>query len=101
MAPANTGSDNNKRIAVTKTDHANNGIRSKSIPNTRRLPRVLIKFTAPKIELTPARCKEKIAKSTEPPAWATFLERGAVNFISTLGNQRVFGILLDRIPLFA
>ena len=76
MAPANTGSDNNKRIAVTKTDHANNGIRSKSIPNTRRLPRVLIKFTAPKIELTPARCKEKIAKSTEPPAWATFLERG-------------------------
>merc|ERR1719361_1632210 len=26
---------------------------------------------------------------------------GAVNFISTLGNLRVFGILLDRIPLFA
>merc|ERR1712099_30528 len=26
---------------------------------------------------------------------------GALNFISTLGNLRVFGILLDRIPLFA
>lgn len=26
---------------------------------------------------------------------------GAVNFIRTLGNLRVFGILLDRIPLFA
>jgi len=26
---------------------------------------------------------------------------GAVNFISTLGNLRAFGILLDRIPLFA
>ena len=26
---------------------------------------------------------------------------GAVNFISTLGNLRVYGILLDRIPLFA
>merc|ERR1712117_809149 len=26
---------------------------------------------------------------------------GAVNFISTLGNLRVFGILLDRIPVFA
>jgi len=26
---------------------------------------------------------------------------GAVNFISTLGNLRVVGLLLDRIPLFA
>jgi len=55
MAPAKTGKDNNKRIAVTKTDQANNGIRSKSIPKTRKLPKVLIKFTAPKIDLTPAR----------------------------------------------
>ena len=46
------------------------------MPKTRKFPRVLIKFTAPKIDLTPARCKEKIAKSTDPPAWATFLERG-------------------------
>ena len=26
---------------------------------------------------------------------------GAVNFIRTLGNLRAFGIILDRIPLFA
>jgi len=26
---------------------------------------------------------------------------GAVNFIRTLGNLRTFGIILDRIPLFA
>ena len=26
---------------------------------------------------------------------------GAVNFIRTLGNLRVFGIVLDRMPLFA
>merc|ERR1711915_811174 len=26
---------------------------------------------------------------------------GAVNFISTLGNLRVFGIVMDQIPLFA
>ena len=72
----NTGKDNNSKTAVTKTDHANNGIWSKSIPNTRKFPRVLIKFTAPKIDLTPAKCSEKIAKSTEPPACAIFLDSG-------------------------
>lgn len=35
-----------------------------------------MKFTAPRIELTPARCKEKIAKSTDPPEWAIFLDKG-------------------------
>jgi len=29
---------------------------------------VVIKFTAPKIEDAPAKCKEKIARSTDPPA---------------------------------
>lgn len=37
---------------------------------------MLIKFTAPKIELTPAKWREKMAKSTDPPAWAIFLDRG-------------------------
>ena len=76
MAPANTGNDNNNKIAVIKTAHANNGIRSNNIPNTRKFPNVLIKFTAPKIDLTPAKCKEKIAKSTDLPAWAIFLDKG-------------------------
>jgi hypothetical protein len=76
IAPANTGRDNNSKITVIKIDHANKGTRSSNIPKTRKFPKVLIKFTAPKIELTPAKCKEKIAKSTEPPAWAKFLDKG-------------------------
>lgn len=68
IAPASTGRESNNSTAVINTDHANSGIRSRTIPNTRRFPKVLMKFTAPKIELTPAKCKEKIAKSTDPPA---------------------------------
>lgn len=52
---------------MIKTDHANNGVRSTNIPKDRKLPNVLIKFTAPSKEETPAKCKEKIAKSTELP----------------------------------
>jgi hypothetical protein len=37
---------------------------------------VLIKFIAPKIEDTPAKCKEKIAQSTEAPECETFNLRG-------------------------
>jgi len=37
---------------------------------------VVIKFTAPKMEEAPAKCKEKIARSTDPPAWAKFPDRG-------------------------
>jgi hypothetical protein len=76
IAPAKTGKDRSNKTAVIKTDQANKGIRSKIIPNARKLPSVLIKFTAPKIELTPAKCNEKIAKSTELPACAMFLDRG-------------------------
>jgi hypothetical protein len=76
IAPANTGKDNNKRMVVTKIAQANRGIRSKNIPKERRLPSVLIKFTAPKSEEIPAKCKEKIAKSTEAPACAMFLLNG-------------------------
>ena len=38
--------------------------------------KVLIKLTAPNKEDTPAKCKEKIAKSTDAPAWATALLKG-------------------------
>jgi hypothetical protein len=37
---------------------------------------VVIKLMAPKIDETPAKCKLKIVKSTEAPAWAIFAERG-------------------------
>ena len=76
IAPAKTGRDNNNKIAVTKIAQANKGIWSSIIPKVRRFPRVLMKFTAPIKEETPARCKEKIAKSTEAPEWAKFELRG-------------------------
>jgi len=69
ITSANTNSDNN-------TVQTNKIIRFNNISNTRKFPSVLIKFTAPRIELTPAKCNEKIAKSTELPACAIFLERG-------------------------
>lgn len=37
---------------------------------------VVIKLIAPKIEDTPARCKEKMARSTEAPAWARLPAKG-------------------------
>ena len=55
IAPANTGNDKSNKIAVINTDQGNKGIRSNNIPNTRKFPNVLIKFTAPKIEEIPAK----------------------------------------------
>lgn len=37
---------------------------------------VVIKLIAPKIEDTPAKCNEKIVRSTEAPAWARFPAKG-------------------------
>jgi hypothetical protein len=37
---------------------------------------VVIKLIAPKIEEIPARCREKIAKSTDGPAWDKLLDKG-------------------------
>ncbi|KAB0396222.1 hypothetical protein E2I00_014212, partial [Balaenoptera physalus] len=36
---------------------------------------IVIKFITPRIEETPAKCKEKMAKSTEAPAWSTLPAR--------------------------
>lgn len=68
IAPANTGRESNNKTAVIFTDHTNRGNRSNCIPRHRMLITVVIKFTDPRIEEAPAKCKEKIAKSTEPPA---------------------------------
>jgi hypothetical protein len=54
IAPANTGRDRRRRTAVMRTDQGNIGIRSRSIPKTRRFKRVEIKLIAPKIEEIPA-----------------------------------------------
>lgn len=37
---------------------------------------VVIKLIAPKMEEMPAKCREKIVRSTDAPAWAKFPERG-------------------------
>jgi hypothetical protein len=76
MAPAKTGRESNNRTVVITIDHTNKGIRSKVIPLDRILITVVIKFTDPKIDETPARCKEKMAKSTEAPLWAILADRG-------------------------
>lgn len=76
IAPARTGSDRRRRIAVIFTAQTNRGTRSRRYPLERMLMIVVIKFTAPKIDEIPARCSEKIAKSTDGPACAMFLARG-------------------------
>jgi hypothetical protein len=68
MAPANTGKERSKRRAVIPTDQTNKGTRSKVIPGARMLIIVVMKLIAPKIEEIPAKCREKIAKSTAAPA---------------------------------
>lgn len=37
---------------------------------------MVIKLIAPKIDDTPAKCREKITKSTDGPAWAIFAAKG-------------------------
>lgn len=37
---------------------------------------VVMKLMAPRIDETPARCREKIARSTDAPAWAKLPARG-------------------------
>ena len=55
IAPARTGSDRRRRIAVIFTAQTNSGIRSNRNPFHRMLITVVIKFRAPKMEDTPAR----------------------------------------------
>ena len=66
MAPARTGNDNKSKIAVSRTLQTKSGIRSHDI--CRILTMVEMKLIAPKILLTPARCREKILRSTAAPA---------------------------------
>lgn len=68
IAPANTGRERSRRIAVINTDQTNKGIWSILIPNERILITVVIKLTAPRIDDTPAKWREKIPRSTEAPA---------------------------------
>jgi hypothetical protein len=76
MAPAKTGRDKRSKTAVTKTAHTNKGSLCIVIPGQRIFIIVVIKLLAPKIEDIPAKCKEKIAISTLPPACPSIPARG-------------------------
>lgn len=76
IAPARTGRDKRSKITVNRTDQTNSGIRSSFIPFHRMFNTVVIKLTAPRIDDAPAKCKEKIAMSTDGPAWAMLLANG-------------------------
>ncbi len=69
MAPASTGSDNSSRNTVTSCDHTNSGILCSVMPGARMLKMVVMKLMAPRIDEAPARCSERIAKSTAGPLW--------------------------------
>lgn len=65
IAPARTGKENRSKKDVTSIDHTNRGKRSVSNPEKRMVKVVVIKLIDLRIEETPPKCKEKIARSTE------------------------------------
>lgn len=73
---ANTGRDSRRRTAVIKTAHTNKGVWYWVMAGGFMLIMVVIKLIAPKIEEIPARCREKIVKSTDAPAWARLPAKG-------------------------
>jgi F0F1-type ATP synthase membrane subunit b/b' len=58
------------------TAHTNSGILCIVIPGALIFKIVVMKFIAPKIDEIPARCKEKIAKSIDPPEWNSIEDNG-------------------------
>lgn len=65
---AKTGNESKRRIAVIITAHTNRGVWYWESAGGFILKIVVIKLMAPKIEEIPAKCKEKMVKSTEAPA---------------------------------
>lgn len=76
IAPANTGKDKIKSIAVIKIDQGKSGIWLIFILLGIIFKIVQIKLIAPKIDEIPAKCNEKIVKSTEILLWAMLLDKG-------------------------
>ena len=76
IAPASTGNDNSKRIAVKKTDQTNNESSSIGSESGFILITVVMKLAEPRILETPARCKAKIPKSTDKPGCPNDLKGG-------------------------
>lgn len=67
IAAAKTGRANSSIIAVIITDQTNRGMLNIGIEAGFILTHVVMKLIAPRIDEAPAKCNEKIAKSTEGP----------------------------------
>lgn len=65
---ASTGSDRRSKTAVIITDQTNRGVWYWDKAGGFMLIMVVIKLIAPRIEEMPAKCREKIARSTDAPA---------------------------------
>ncbi len=76
IAPPSTGTASNNRNAVTKIDHGKRGILNKVIPGVRILNMVTIKLIAPRTEEIPAKCRAKIAISTDIPGCEAIIDNG-------------------------
>lgn len=61
---------------MIRTDQTNRGMASILMAEDRIFIIVVIKLIAPRIEETPARCKLKMARSTEIPEWNMFPAKG-------------------------
>ena len=75
MAPASTGSASSSRNTVTRIDHTNSGILCRVMPGARMLKIVVMKLMAPRIDEAPARCSDRMAKSTAGPGMARGRQR--------------------------
>lgn len=76
MPAASTGSASKRRTAVISTDHTKSGVWYCVSVGGFMLMQVVMKLIAPRIDEAPARCREKITRSTEAPACDRFAARG-------------------------
>lgn len=77
MIPAaRTGRESRRRTAVISTDQTKRGVWYCVVEAGFILIIVVIKLMAPRMDDTPARCSEKMARSTDGPAWARLPANG-------------------------
>lgn len=76
MPAARTGRESRRRTAVIRTAHTKRGMWYSVVVGGFILIIVVIKLMAPRIDEMPARCREKMVRSTEAPAWARLLAKG-------------------------
>jgi len=76
MPAARTGRDRRRRTAVINTDQTKRGVWYSEMAGGFMLIIVVMKLIAPRIDEIPAKCREKIVRSTDAPAWAKFPESG-------------------------